>query len=175
MKKHTRKTFLFLGIFMAFLCLSAGTSFAKGKGKTISIRKAPFTTSAASAASTAKAVRKGTFTVKCPGSGYLQFTAPATKTYSFTVTNVRAGRYACGHSYVMGLSQYSASSITMLNVATKGGSNKTMYHATKNTSYGNIVSRYLKTRTGKIRLQAGQTVYLYYNFTSKVTFTLKIR
>jgi hypothetical protein len=75
----------------------------------------------------------------------------------------------------MWLSQYSASSITMLNVATKGGSNKTMYHATKNSSYGSIVSRYLKTRTGKIRLQAGQTVYLYYNFTSKVTFTLMIR
>jgi len=104
-------------------------------------------------------------------SGYMKFTAPTTKTYSFTISNVRSntGRYACGFGYVMRYSGY-GDSIGQVPVSTKGGSNTTMWFASRKSSGG-----FIPKRTGKITLNQGETVYLYLSASSSLSKSVSLK
>ena len=176
MKKIVRK----LIIMAAIAVTLAGLSAVSASAKTVKLKGASFTTTAAVADAVATPVGKGTMTVKVPKktSGYLRFTAPATKAYSFTVSNIRAGRYCCGYFYVMTMYGKDNSYIGQEKVATQGGEATGLFVATKKSKKSKYVSaatRYLKSRTGTIALQAGQTVYIYFSMTRKCTLKFKIK
>ncbi len=167
-----------LSLVLAFLIvftLSAPVN-ASAKTKSIKLKNSTFTTSATVAASKAKTVKKGTYkvTLKKKGynySGYMKFTAPTTKTYSFTISNVRSntGRYVCGFGYVMRNSGY-ADNIGQVAVSTKGGSQSAMQFASKGSSVG-----YITKRTGKITLNQGETVYLYLSAASSLSKSVSLK
>ena len=167
-----------LSLVLAFLIVFTLSSpvNASAKTKSISLKKASFTTSGSVAASKAKTVKKGTYKVtlkKKNGSfcGYMKFTAPTTKTYSFTISNVRSntGHYACGFGYVMRYSGY-GDSIGQVPVSTKGGSSTPMWFASRKSSGG-----FIPKRTGKITLNQGETVYLYLSASSSSTKSVSLK
>ncbi len=173
MKKVFRKGLLLITMAMVLTCLCSFTSFAKTK--TVKVKKAGFTTVTAEADNVAKTVSTGSMKVKVKGSGYLKFTAAKTKTYSFKISNVKGKRYTCGFTYVMTTYGTDNKYIQMSDLATQGGTADVMFVATRNSKSGQKSLRYLKSRTGKIALSAGQTVYLYFNFSSSASFKYKIK
>ena len=173
MKKIVRK----LIIMAAIAVTLAGLSAVSASAKTVKLKGAAFTTSTAAADIVATPVGTGTMTVKVPKktSGYLRFTAPATKAYSFTVSNIKAGRFCCGYFYVMTMYGTNNSYIGQEKIATQGGEATGLMVATKKSKVGNAENRFLKSRTGTIALQAGQTVYIYFSMTRKCTLKFKIK
>lgn len=161
LKRITMMLFTFA---LAFCILTIPASAATKK-----LKNQSFTTSAAKAKKKATALKRGTYTIKLAskGKGFAKFKAPKTKTYAFTISNLKSKKsYACGYFYVMTTSSYSNSYITMSKLKTKGGTTTGMYFATKSGTSGAMKSRFLKTRTGKIKLKKNQTVYLYYYCTA---------
>ena len=184
MKKVLSKIVLIVAVAMMF----SGMSTVMASAKTVKVTSAGFVTSKAAAESTAKRVGTGTVNVRIPKkkstySGYLKFTAPATKKYNFTVSNVKGGSYSSGFFYIMTTAEYSDQSIRMTDVATKGGVSHVLWvtsRETKSSRKSKLVDRYLKSRTGSIVLQKGQTVYLYFFLAASrnpknVNFRLKIK
>ncbi len=166
-----------LMLVMAITMMLVGMTPVMASAKTVKLKGAGFTTSTGVAEAVAKPVKSGKMTVKVPkkGSGFLKFVAPASKAYSFTISNIKSSRYNCGYFYLMTTYGRDNSSITMNKVATQGGENSSLYIATKNSRYGNKVYRNLKKRTGNIFLQQGQTVYIYISMVKKCTLQLKIK
>lgn len=166
-----------LTLVMVIAMMLVGMTPVMASAKTVKMNAAGFTTSAAVAENVSKPVRGGKMTVKVPkkGSGYLKFTAPVNKVYSFTFSNIKSGRYNCGHINLMTRYGRNLSSITTNKVNTKGGQSYSLYLATKNSKYGQKAYRYLKKRTGKIYLQKGQTVYIYISMVNKCSMNLKIK
>ena len=173
MKKIVSRLTLMFAVAMLLVCMTPVMASAK----TVKLKKHAFTTSTAEAESVAKPVKTGTETVKVPkkGQGFLKFTAPATKPYSFKVSNIKAGRYCCGYFYVMTKYGTGETSIGQQKLATKGGETSGLFVATKNSKVGAPLYRFLKSRTGVINLQAGQTVYIYFSMTKNCTLKLKIK
>ncbi|MBP3873592.1 MAG: hypothetical protein J6E32_07725 [Lachnospiraceae bacterium] len=173
MKKIVRK----LIIMAAIAVTLAGLSAVSASAKTVKLKGAAFTTSTAAADIVATPVGTGTMTVKVPKktSGYLRFTAPATKAYSFTVSNIKAGRFCCGYFYVMTMYGTNNSYIGQEKIATQGGEATGLFVSTKKSKGGSAATRYRKSRTGTIALQAGQTVYIYFSMTRKCTLKFKIK
>lgn len=92
--------------------------------------------------------------------GYIKFVAPATKTYSFTVSNAKGGK----HGVIGNIDLYTATgtSLDRINVKTSGGETNAIWFAHKyirgkGTTKANAC---LPKRTGKVALQQGQVVYL---------------
>ena len=166
-----------LTLVMVITMMLVGMTPVMASAKTVKLKAAGFTTSTATADRVAKPVGKGKMTVKVPkkGSGYLKFTAPANKIYSFTFSNIKSSRYDCGHINLMTKYGTNNSSITTNKINTNGGQSYSLYVATKNSKYGSKVYRYLKKRTGKIYLQKGQSVYIYISMVNKCKMKLKIK
>ncbi len=167
-----------LSLVLAFLIVFTLSSpvNASAKTKSITLKNAKFTTSGTVAAKKAKTVKKGTYkvTLKRKGydyHGYMKFTAPKTKTYSFTISNVtpNGGRYACGYGYVMRYSGY-GDSIGQVPVSTKGGKQSAMYFASRRSSGG-----FITNRTGKITLNQGETVYLYLSCSASLSKSVSLK
>ena len=172
MKKVLRKIVLIMAVAM----MLAGMSTIAASAKNVKLKSSRFKTSAAEAESVATPVSMGAMTVKLPNkaSGFLKFTAPATKAYSFTVSKLKTNRFSCGYFYIMTTYGKQNQYIEMKKVATQGGEASGLYVATKGDKRGSLVSRFLKSRTGTTVLEQGQTVYIYLNFTRKGTLRLKI-
>ena len=176
MKKIVRKLSLVMAVAMILACMSPIAAQAKKKAKGITLSGSGFSTSTAVAESTAIPVGLGAMTVNAPknGTGFLKFTAPATRAYSFNFSKYKAKKYACGHFYIMKAYGRNNQYIGMEKVVTEGGASSALYVATKKSKFGDMATRYLKSRTGTIALQQGQTVYLYFSLTRKGSFRLKI-
>ena len=147
----------------------------------------------------AKTVKVGTTTVRIPskGKGFLKFTAPKKAEYSFTLSGLKAKkvkakktktasvksaktkskkRFSNGYFYVM--TTYAGADgtekIGQTKMITSGGETNTLWLATQKVQYGNKVGWRLKKRTGKLELEQGQVVYLYFNFTPGDRLKMKI-
>lgn len=166
-----------LTLVMVITMMLVGMTPVMASAKTVKLKASGFTTSTAVAESVAKPVGRGKMTVKVPkkGSGYLKFTAPANKVYSFTFSNIKNSGYNCGHINLMTRYGKNLTSITTNKIGTKGGQSYSLYVATKNSKYGQTAYRYLKKRTGSIFLQKGQTVYIYISMVKKCSMNLKIK
>lgn len=114
---------------------------------------------------------------------YVKFTAKKTGTYTFTISNIATIKpndpdMNLGNLYIKKM-QYNY--LSSQKVKTNGGSNSCLFTATK-YSYEHYhktkkpkTSSYLATRYGKIKLNAGETVYLQYYYTGKkCTYNLKV-
>ncbi len=127
-----------------------------------------------------KNIKKGTYNCKLVKKGsegqvLLKFTAPKTKNYTFTISNLNAP----GADYVNGffnIMKPNAGSIVLSSqkVKTNKGSDNGLYFASRKGSRGFIPSRY-----GKLKINQGETVYIYINsdyYKSKyVKFKLSIK
>ena len=176
--KSTRIMTAFLAMFLAFALIAVP---ADAKVKTKKLKNCAFTTYTSVAKKKAGVVKRGTYDIKLgkKGSGFAAFKVPKTKTYKITLYKVRAsrkGRYTCGHFYCMLPSEYSSSSITMMDMKIKGGTDDSLLLASKNTRQtGQMKYRYLTKRTGKIALKKGQIAYLYFSFFGGDTVRLNIK
>ena len=149
--------------------------------KVKAIKKSSFSTATRAIEKRAIAVKKGSRTLNFKGGqGYLKFTAPMTKSYSFKFSNMRSLNhvYSAFVEVQMQNPNYPTSS-TLVNVNTAGGSNSALWLAPKDNraSFSNYkkVSRPLKTRTGTLSLTAGESVYLYFfSSTNNTKVDLKI-
>ena len=172
-------------IVIAAMTMMLGMMTITASAKTIKPKKNDFTTSAAKAAKKSTTVKKGNYTIIVPktkkssyGSFFLKFTAPSTKTYTFTISGLvpeSGDTYCNGHGYVMVGSKYGGDSITMATVKTEGGKNSSLYYSCKDPdSYSSKIYAYLKKRSAKIKLNAGQTVYLYcYSSADHLSYSIK--
>lgn len=171
MKKYLSRITLAMVIAMLLVCVTPVMASAK----TVKMNGSKFTTSTAAAEKKAKAVKRGAVTVQVPKSGYLKFTAPAAKTYAFTVSNIKSSRYNCGYFYVMTKYGKNDQYIGQEKLVTKGGKSSGMYVSTRSDRRGKQLYRFLKSRTGKIALKKGQTVYVYLSMNRKCTLKLTIK
>lgn len=163
--------FMVLALVMTF---AATPAYAAAK-KTV--KKADFTTKTATIKKKATRVKKGTtkLTIK-KGEGYLKFTAPSTKTYSFKFSNVKCSYGASAFVEVQTQDSYDPSYSFLTKVKTKGGKSDTLWLSIGGYTSGSGVNKRLASRTGKIKLKKGQDIYFYfYNGTRKSTCTLKIK
>ena len=144
--------------------------------------------------SLSKRVRLGTVRVKLPWypnyytedgysrysyGGYLKFTAPKKRQYTFTVTDVKSKTNgdSIGYFHVMMQDRKNSAVVKSVKVSTKGGLKDTLWYSENGFflyRYGKAIVEAYKTRTGKLNLQAGQTVYLFFDI-RKAAFTLIIR
>ncbi|MBR2189705.1 MAG: hypothetical protein IJ860_09935 [Eubacterium sp.] len=180
MKKILKRSVI-LTLVLALLVGTMTTSaFA---ASTIKVNNAGWTSSYAEANKKATVVKKGTSSVKMKskGQGFLKFTANKTKTWSFTVSSLKHGKsysYASGYFYVMTRYGQNNQYIGQEQLVTKGGKNSAMWVRDKNAYYsksGKVLTRNLLTRTGKIKLQKGQKVFIYFNLTPGTSFKLNIK
>ena len=177
MKKMWKRVSILL--FTAVLLLSALSVTAYAGTKKVTIRNQGFTTSRAQA-NKARPVKKGTYKVKLgsKGSGYLKFKAPASKTYTFTVSSLKSKRGSClGYFYLMDSSNYSNKTyIGQQKVKTQGGKTVALrisdgYRAKRTAK----VDQYRSSRYGKLYVPKGSTMFLYFSFYNGASFKLKIK
>ena len=191
MRKQIRKLLLLMIVtvlLFGILAVPAGAAVRK-------LRYQPFTRVRAKADAKALSVREGLTTVKIPkkGRGYLKYTAAKDGTYAFTLSGLKSKKQkvACttkkgkvktkkirpfsnGYFYVMTADAGNALRIGQAPLETSGGTTNALWVATREVQFGNQVGWRLKKRIGKIALEAGQTVYLYFNFNKGDTVKLRI-
>ena len=149
--------------------------------KRATLKKASYTTMRARATKNATKVTNGTYRLTISsGKGYAQFTAPATKTYAFVVSDVKNSDQSLGYWYIMTSHRYKSQTyIGQEKVPTNGGKSTVLRMAIngrRDRSGSSVAERYLASRYGKIRLKKGETIFLYFNFFGKNTrATLKIK
>ena len=165
MKGLKRSVALLLTMIMV-LTLTSVPAFAKTK--TIKMKGAAYTSRTADMSRSAKTVKKGTYILKTSKKkgGFLKFTATKTKTYTFTISHYSTNKSYCnGYWYIMTQSKYSPDYYYSTEVKTQGGKTSSLYICSKSNTSGKKVHRFLKSRYGKIKLQKGQTVYIYLYYT----------
>lgn len=148
------------------------------------LRLCHFTTSTAEAGRSALSVVPGkTYTVKLPANsgetlsyGYLKMKVPSTRQYTFTLSGLKSSKAASyGFAYVQTPREAQTDLLELREVNTYGGVTNGLYLGTKKSKAGDEASRwFLKKRAGRLRLKAGNTVYLYFCFTPSDSLTLKI-
>ena len=113
-------------------------------------------------------VKPGTTNLKVKmGEGYLKFTAPRTKTYKFTFSNV-TGKYTMdGYVQFYRMDKADKKHVETFNVSTKGGKTDILYLAINGVEHqgGKLKTRPLQKRTGSVKLKKGQVIYMYYQAT----------
>ena len=162
MKVLKRYSIVFLAaLFVSILFTPAAFAAVKTTAK-----KCVHTESLKKVKKNAAAVKKGTtdLTVRM-GEGYLKFTAPSTKTYQFTFSDM-TGKYTM-EGYVQFYKKASNNSVQTFNVSTAGGKTDTLWLAINGIEHqgGKLKNRPLQTRTGKVKLKKGQVIYMYYQAT----------
>ena len=156
---------------------------ASASAKTVTVKEAKFTSTTAEIKKTARTVKRGTVTVKIKKTGFLTFKAPSKKKYSFTVskllpTSGKSTDYRNGFAYIM--APYDNKYSTSLKFTTQGGTTSTMWfrcpYRVNDLRPSKIESgTFIPSRTAKLTLKKGQTVYLYFNIGSPSKFNLKIK
>lgn len=164
----------------AVLVLALAMATPAYAAKSVTIKNASFNTRRAPVKKRATKVKRGTYKVKiASGKGYAKFTARKTKTYKFTLSNVKdANNGNNGYWYIMTSHDYSSSKyIGQTRVSTQGGKTTTMWMTVNgHKSSGTGTSKSLPSRYAKIKLKKGETVFVYFSFWNKnTTATLKIK
>lgn len=151
------------------------------KTKNISVKYRDYTSNRDAAAKKATTVKTGTYNVALAGKngwhrGYVKFTAPKSKTYAFTLSNVSSdsGKFTNGYVNIM---KFNGRYISSSKVSTQGGKTYTLWVANKNQGSGTSGCR--TSRTGKVHINQGETVYLYLSLlepsSKKAYLTLNIK
>lgn len=143
------------------------------------VKKANFTTSLSSANKKATKVKKGTTNLTyTKGRGYVKFTAPSTKTYSFTFSNLKVSGDCAAHVNIMKKSKYDSKRLDYTKVSTKGGKNDVLWLVStgfREDTAGTVKDRFLHKRTAKFKLKKGETVYVYFSSSdNKHKHTMKL-
>ncbi len=130
---------------------------------------------------TAKSVKKGSYTIRVnkkgyDGEGFLKFKAPKTKTYTFTINNLKAPKddYANGYMAILKQGTYTPNVLVWQDkIKTKNGKTNSVQFADKEDT------KYHTNAYGKLKIKKGQTVYLYFSasgtYSDSVTFNLNIK
>lgn len=173
MKRQLRRSIILLVISMLALgCMVISASAAK-KIPVKKLKNLDYKASCARIKKNATTVKTGTCRVQVgkKKSGYVKFKAPKTKDYTFTLSGVKTTNkygYSTDFANIKYIKRYSFSKKEYLydyQVRTQGGKAFTLWFGTKksvsnyNTNLSTRASRY-----GKIKLNKGETVYLYFYF-----------
>lgn len=154
------------------------TKSGTAKKKVIKLRAAKKTSKVAYINKKAAELTRGTHQLKLAkrGYGYVKFTAPKTKNYTFTASNLKSSKLQVGDFGILTDPSGLYKTVRKTKMKTKGGSAYWMFFSNMPTNSGKGVTRVLKSRTGKIKLSAGQIVYLRFYLTSgNVPFKFKIK
>ena len=180
--KNIRK-FLASVLLALTLCLVVSNfSTIEAQAATKSVKKISYSSTLTSKIkNNATVVKRGTTKLKLGHQGYLRFKAPATKTYSFKFSGQTSssGNTNNGYAYIMNpvYSSYSKKyTLERLQFSTTGGKATTAWYHTK--AYADTektTSAFLASRTCKLKLKKGQTVYLYMYFANNGTINLTIK
>ena len=138
--------------------------------QTKTVKKCDFSTATAKIEKEALTVKKGLSKLIFKGGiGYLKFTAPATKNYSFRFSNLQSSNSfpVATVSVQKANSRFPESSIAE-KMKTNGGISSTLWldlksHKTKTFKNYNLVDRPIKTRTGNLSLTQGESVYFFFS------------
>lgn len=178
MNGKTKKLFaLFLALTVAATLALPSAAFAATK----TVKGCDFQTSTKVAKKKATTVKKGTTKLNVKkGQGYVKFKATKTKKYSFTFSKVTSKGFSSNAFVeVQSASKNYPSSITFLDVKTKGGKTNTLWLTANGYSpSGTGTYKTLPSRTAKVKLKKGQWVYFYiYNGANgnKTSMQLKIK
>lgn len=170
MKKALKRSLVITLVAVLLIGTFAVTADAAMK-RTVKLKT--FTTTSRVVNKAASKVKKGTTTLVFPKSeGFLKFVAPATKTYSFTFSNLKDKKDTYGFvkflkkkKHIPGQSD-DFNDLKILDIATKGGKDECLYIASTGLpedNTGPVISRYLHKRTGKIKLRKGEVLYIFYS------------
>ena len=168
-------------VLMVAFCI-AGVRPVIAKAATKTVKNLKYTSELTSAVKKkAAAVKKGNTKLKVTKEGFLKFKVPATKTYSFTFSGQTSAKSFSnnGYAYIMQPTTNAYSSVVRLEhleFKTTGGKTTTAWYHTKNyASTEKTTGAFLAKRTCKVKLQKGQTIYLFIYFANKGTINLKIK
>ena len=145
------------------------------------VKKQKYVTKTSIANKKASKVKKGTTNlVISNGKGYIKFVAPTTKVYSFTFSNVKTKSKSPGHTAACIQLPNESDGKTMWpkDVKQKGGKYcflRLTKNGAQNDRTGMVINRYLKSRTGTIKLEAGQTIYFHFDESERTTAKLVIK
>ncbi len=149
---------------LAVVLISLLMAFSvQAKTDTVYPKVAAFSTLHATVQKKAASVQKGNNQVVIPEAGtfYLKFKAPKTRTYLFTFQNLMpkgTDTYLVGHSYFLAKDTLDKKHVAMMKVKSQGGKTYVLTHANLLAYSG---SKYLPARYAKMKLKAGQVVYIY--------------
>ena len=129
----------------------------------------------------ATVVKKGSTKLQVKNQGYVRFKVPSTKTYSFKFSGMTStkNKFNNGYAYIM-LPTYRSYSndydLSHLTFSTTGGKTATAWYHTKYLAdTAKTTGSFLASRTCKVKLKKGQTIYLYLSFATKGTINLTIK
>ena len=126
-------------------------------------------------------VKRGTTKLKVTKQGFVKFTVPATKTYTFTFSGMTSvvNQHNNGFAYILEPTTYSYTSrvyLEHLKFKTTGGKTTTAWYHTKYLAdTTKTTGSFLAKRSCKVKLQKGTTIYVYLSFATKGTVNLKIK
>ena len=172
MKKFMRRSVALL-MMLTMILAATSTTFAAAKTKTVKNRA--FTTSTSVINKSAIKVKNGTNKLYVKkGQGYIKFVAPKTKTYSFTFSNCKSKKdNNNGFIAIQTPDKSYPESSYYTEVRTKGGKYDSLWLSVNGHKFttGDLVTRPIATRTGKIKLKKGAVIYMYFYFGNNPTNT----
>lgn len=169
-------------LMLAMLVMMAVFAFRPMQAQAKTVKALKYGAKAGTVKKKATKLKKGTNAITI-SEGYCKFTAKKTKKYTFTFGNVAtvgavpAKDINHGHGYIMVPRR---SYMNHLQFSTEGGKSSSVYLCTNyswelsNKSVSNYTS--LPTRSAKLKIKKGQTVYLYLWFVDRpVNMTVTIK
>ena len=159
-----------------FLAVAAPSTEAAVKKVKTQAFSTQYTKALARKAST---VKTGTNTLQIAKSGYVKFVVPKTKKYTFTYTGMSIvnGFTSNGFSYIcLPEKGYNKTYLESQKFTTTGGKTSTAWYGVKKyASKERTATATLATRTAKLRLKKGTTVYIYFSVGGSATAKLNLK
>ena len=162
MKRMLKKTLVMTLVMTMLIGLFAINADA-ATGKSVKTQNMVFMTKVIE--NKATTVKRGTTDLSFNGSGYVKFAAPSTKTYTFTVSNIRSSNVQYTVMRMQKKSSGFFSAVSEMIPLTRGGK----YMLPISTNYGRKLYKNLKnsssiigpsSRKITIKLKKGQVVYM---------------
>ena len=152
-------------------------AFASGS-KTLTAQS--FSTTTSTLNKKAATVKTGSYKlILKKGEGYVKFKATKNKTYSFTFSNLQGKHTYYGFVTAQLPNSRQPKYCFAINASTQGGKTNTLWLAKSGyeSKSGKKVNRSLVSRTAKIKLKKGQTIYfhIYTSGQNQRTLNLKIK
>gem|GEM_PF-3027970 len=126
-------------------------------------------------------VKKGTTNLTfAKKSGWVTFVAPATKTYTFTFSNLKCSNKKCQSAVVSAYTWPSKYSPYVMNktISTEGGKSDALRLCVNGTKFPTKgvakVDQWIASRTAKIKLKKGQRMYFFVNYNNSSQLTAKL-
>jgi len=163
MRHLMKRTFALMLASLMIAGLSMAPAFAVSE-KTV--KYTPFTTNVAKIEKRASKVRTGTtdLTIR-KGAGYMKFTAPKSGKYSFAFSKVKGKDSSNAYVSFCRKDTDFPKYTKYAKVATRGGKTSTLWLSVNGAvfSYENLLSRPLASRTARITMKKGQTLYMHFS------------